>query len=102
MAQPGGRPGVYEAISIVALLFMVIGIAIAVMQWMAYTDDPAPIPRGIDPPSKLRPSIEPAETDSDEADADGGAEAPAPDDAKKPDKDGAEAPAKGGEEDIEF
>ena len=104
MPESGSRAGVFEAVGAVALLFMVIGIAIAVIQWIAYAEDPTPVPRGIDPPSKLRLAIE---HDEGEADAGaGGAEAPAPDDdSSKPDKDAEgddDAPAKKGEEEMEF
>ena len=103
MPESGSRVGVYEAIGGVALLFMVLGIAIGVMQWMALAKDPTPVPRGIDPPSKSRLSIERADVDAD-ADTDG-AGAPAAGDAPKPDKapkGDEEPPANGGEEDMEF
>lgn len=104
MPEPGSRAGVFEAIGGVALLFMVIGIAVAVMQLMSLAEEPAPIPRGIDPPSTLRLSPDTGESDADADDA-GGADAPAADDAPEPGKavEGDDKPpAKAGEEEMEF
>ena len=53
MADSQERSGMFAAISVVSLVFMVIGIAIAVVQWVSYAADLPPGPRTSEEPPSL-------------------------------------------------
>jgi len=66
MADSEGRAGMFAAISVVSLVFMVIGIAIAVVQWISYAADLPPGPRTTSAAPSLSSHIGSAESSDDD------------------------------------
>ena len=68
MADSQGRSGAFAAISIVALLFMVLGITIAVLQMVSYSDSQQPPPGTLSRPPEpnLRVGEETEDTEGED------------------------------------
>jgi len=102
MADSEGRAGMFAAISVVSLVFMVIGIAIAVVQWISYAADLPPGPRTTSKAASLSEHIGAAES-SDDGGVGAGAGTSRPADEKpKAGTGGAEVKPPINDDDIEF
>lgn len=103
MADSQGRAGMFAAISVVSLVFMVIGIAIAVIQLISYAADLPPGPRTTSAPPSLSSHIGSAESSDDDTGVGAGAGTSRPADEKpKAGTGAAEVEPLADDDDIEF
>ena len=100
MAGSGQRDGLFAAVSVVTLIFMVLGITVGIFQWVSYSKEPPRASRAVgspEPPQLIREGGEGSDAGAVDLDAGAGEKAD-DDDAAGGDTGG---PA-GGEEEIEF
>ncbi|MFH1730995.1 MAG: hypothetical protein ABIF82_05000 [Planctomycetota bacterium] len=102
MADSEGRPGMFAAISVVSLVFMVIGIAIAVVQWVSYAADLPPGPRTTPAAPSLSSHIGSAESSGDDGVGAGAGTSRPADEKPKAGTGGAEVKPPVGDDGIEF